>query len=104
MNVSPVGFFDTSCGFFRQGDPLSPLPFIIFVDAVNKMILGLVESGFLYGFLVIMAITAQLIFLICFLLMKLSSSMKQIMGNSIFERALLCFEAIFGLRVNLSKP
>lgn len=48
VNGSPLGFFDTSRGL-RQGDPLF---FIIVMEALSKMISGLVESDCLYDFLV----------------------------------------------------
>lgn len=49
MNSLLVGFFDSSC-YLRQGDLLSLLLFIIIMEILSKMILGLVEDGFLYSF------------------------------------------------------
>jgi hypothetical protein len=49
VNGSPSGFFSSSCGL-RQGDPLSPLLFVIVIEALSKMISATVDGGFLSGF------------------------------------------------------
>jgi len=45
----PVGFFSSSYDL-RQGDPLSPLPFVIVMEAHSKIIFATADGGFLSGF------------------------------------------------------
>lgn len=49
MNSSPVGFFNSSRGL-RHGDPLSPLLFVIVMEALSRMISAVVNRGFVTGF------------------------------------------------------
>jgi len=46
VNGSPAGFFSG----LREGDPLSPLLFVIVMEAFNKMISAAVSGGLLFGF------------------------------------------------------
>jgi hypothetical protein len=43
------GFFSSSCGL-RQRDPLSPLLFVIVMEALSKMLYAIVNGGLLLGF------------------------------------------------------
>ena len=49
INGTPSSFFSSSCGV-RQGDPLSPLLFVIGMGALSRMISTSIDSGFLSGF------------------------------------------------------
>jgi hypothetical protein len=49
VNSSFSSVFNSSCGL-RQGDPLSPLPFVIVMETLRKMISATVDGGFLSGF------------------------------------------------------
>jgi hypothetical protein len=51
VNGTPSGFFSSSRGL-RQGDSLSPLLFVIVMEALNKLFTVVVHRGFLLGFLV----------------------------------------------------
>lgn len=72
VNGTPAGFFQTYRGL-RQGDPLSPLLFILVMEVFRRLIQKAVEGGFLHGF--------EVGYLRC---------------------VLLCFEAVSGLKVNLA--
>lgn len=99
VNGSPIGFFRSSRSL-RQGAPLSPFLFIIVFEVLSKM-LRRVEEGLIPGFLVgngecrvshLQFADDTMIF--C------DANVRQLD----FLRCILnCFEAVFGLNVNLAK-
>jgi hypothetical protein len=102
VNGSPAGFFNSSRGL-RQGDPLSPLLFIVVMEALSKMLSGAVDCGRLSGFSVDSRPTmidishllfADDIFVFC----------KANPDHLRYLRVLLvCLESVSGLKVNLAK-
>lgn len=51
VNGTPAVFFQTSRGL-HQGDPLSPLLFILVMEVLNRLIQKAMQGGFLPGFVV----------------------------------------------------
>lgn len=103
VNSMPVDLFNSSHGL-RQEDPFSPLLFLFVMDALSKMIGRLVEDGFLQSFSMgnignglvdishLLFVDDTLIF--C------NANIGHIQA---LRAVLLCFKAVSGLRINLSK-
>jgi hypothetical protein len=103
INGSPSGFFRSSQGL-RQGDPLSPLLFVLVMEAFSRMIYATVDSGLLLGFSVGSSthdamMVSHLLFADDTLILcdPIADQIRDL------RCLLLCFEAASGLRINLSK-
>ena len=103
MNGSPVGFFGSSHGL-RQGDPLSPLLFLLIMEVLSRILKKTKDCGLLHGFHVgptnsIGVRISHLLFeddtiLFC------DDSKDQVLS---IRLALSCFQAFTGLKVNVGK-
>jgi hypothetical protein len=103
VNGTSHGFFPSSRGL-RQGDPLSPLLFIIIMEALSRMLERAVERGLLSGFMVgksngIELMISQLLFADDTLIFCGAdlTQLRHLRGVFIW------FQAISGLKINLSK-
>jgi hypothetical protein len=103
VNGTPEGFFNSSRGI-RQGDPLSPLLFVLVMEALSRMVNATVEQGLLSGFGVGERVFSDLV-----VAHSLFADDTLIFCEACPEQLryvrliLLCFEAVSGLKVNLSK-
>ena len=103
INGSPEGFFRNSRGI-RQGDPLSPLLFVLIMEALSRMMTKAVAEGLLSGFQVgVLGSDSLCISHLLFADNTLIFSDAN--PNHILHLQLLFtwFEAISGLKINLSK-
>jgi hypothetical protein len=103
INGSPSGFFGSLRGV-RQGDPFSPFLFILVMEAFTRMISAIYSRGLILGFSVgtrehdrvevshLLFADDSLVF--C----GADASQISYMGS-----LLVCFEAVSGLKVNLTK-
>ena len=103
INGSPAGFFGSSRGL-RQGDPLSPLLFLLVMEVLSRLLRRTEEGDFLRGFQaspnargglhISHLLFADDTILIC------DASREQLLY---IRMVLIFFEAITGLRVNVGK-
>uniref|UniRef100_A0A2N9GH27 Reverse transcriptase domain-containing protein n=1 Tax=Fagus sylvatica TaxID=28930 RepID=A0A2N9GH27_FAGSY len=103
VNGSPAGFFGNSRGL-RQGDPLSPLLFLLVMEVLSKMFRKSEEAGLISGFLA--GVCGESEVRISHLLFADDTIVfcdavpEQVLH---IRKVLSCFEAVTGLKVNLSK-
>lgn len=98
VNGTPKGYFRSSRGL-RQGDPLSPLLFVIVMEAFSKMLEKAVGHSLLMGFVVEQLYVSHLLF-VDETLIFCDADAEQFRN---LHRLLLCFEVVSGLRINLGK-
>uniref|UniRef100_A0A2N9F0T2 Reverse transcriptase domain-containing protein n=1 Tax=Fagus sylvatica TaxID=28930 RepID=A0A2N9F0T2_FAGSY len=103
VNRCPSGFFRSSRGL-RQGDPLSPLLFVIVMEALSRLLDRAVREGLFSGFLVGTSagnslMLSHLLFADDTLIFCGADSDQVTNLRHVFT----WFEAVSGLKINLSK-
>ncbi|XP_042940888.1 uncharacterized protein LOC122275743 isoform X2 [Carya illinoinensis] len=104
LNGSPAGFFHSSRGL-RQGDPLSPLLFVVVMEGLGRMMSALSRNGLVGGFSV--GTQARGITNISHILFADDTLILCDADQSqvrTLKAMLLCFEAVSRLKVNLISP
>jgi hypothetical protein len=103
INGSPEGFFGSTRGI-RQGDPLSPLLFVLIMEALSRMMTKAVEEGLLSGFQV-GALGNDSLCISHLLFADDTLIFSNANPDHILHLRFLFtwFEAISGLKINLSK-
>jgi hypothetical protein len=103
INGCPSGFYASSRGL-RQGDPLSPLLFVIVMEALSRLMDRTVPGRLLFGFTVGNSVRREV--MVSHLLFADDTLIFCDADHSKIERlgcVLTWFEAIFGLKINLAK-
>ena len=103
VNGSPAGFFGSSRGL-RQGDPLSPLLFLLIMEVLSRIMKKTEEGGFIQGFHVgsvnSTGIRVSHLLFADDTILFCDVSREQILSIGL---ALTCFQAFTGLKVNVRK-
>uniref|UniRef100_A0A2N9IM18 Reverse transcriptase domain-containing protein n=1 Tax=Fagus sylvatica TaxID=28930 RepID=A0A2N9IM18_FAGSY len=103
VNGSPEGFFGSSRGL-RQGDSLSPLLFLLIMEVLSRLFQKTEEAGLIRGFQAGMlgGIEVRISHLLFAddTIVFCDAVPEQVLH---IRKVLSCFEAITGLRVNLTK-
>jgi hypothetical protein len=102
VNSTPSGFFSSSRGL-RQGDPFSPLLFVVVMEALSRMLAAALDQGNLTGFSVGSRDTEALVvnhFLFADDTLIFCGAQEEQIRH--LRCIFLCFEAASGLRINLA--
>jgi hypothetical protein len=103
VNGEPAGFFSSSRGI-RQGDPLSPLLFVVIMEALSRMLMESEARGLLAGFSVgpvhNSGLSISHLLFADDTLIFCDADVEQLRN---LRCLFLCFEAASGLKINLSK-
>jgi hypothetical protein len=103
VNGEPAGYFSSSRGI-RQGDPLSPLLFVLIMEALSSMMVEAEARGLVAGFSIGPAHIPGLRvshFLFADDTLIFCDAEEEQLRN--LRCLFLCFEAASGLKINLSK-
>jgi hypothetical protein len=103
VNGTPSSFFQSSRGI-RQGDPLSPLLFVVVMEALSRMLYESMCQGLLSGFSVGIrgneALVVNHLLFVDDTLIFCGAHAEHVRN---LRCTFLCFEAVSGLRINLDK-
>jgi hypothetical protein len=87
-----------------QGDPLSPLLFVLVMEAFSRMIIATVERDLMSGFLVgLRHLEVMVVSHLLFANDKLIFCEPKVEQLRNLRCLLLCFEVVSGLKINMSK-
>jgi hypothetical protein len=103
VNGAPLHFFQSSRGI-RQGDPLSPLLFVVVMESLSRMLNEYMLQGLLSGFSVGIkdneALVMNHLLFADDTLIFCGAQAKHVRN---LRCTFLCFEAVSGLRISLRK-
>uniref|UniRef100_A0A2N9I4J4 Reverse transcriptase domain-containing protein n=1 Tax=Fagus sylvatica TaxID=28930 RepID=A0A2N9I4J4_FAGSY len=103
VNGSPSGFFGSSRGI-RQGDPLSPLLFLLVMEVLSRMLCRTEEAGLIRGFQAGNSVQGGLsvshLLFADDTIVFCDADPEQLLH---LRMVLSCFEAVTGLGVNMGK-
>jgi hypothetical protein len=99
VNGSSSGFFSSFRGL-RQGDPLSPLLFLLVMEVLSRMLRKTIESGFITSFNLGSDVSISHLLFADDPILFCDANPQHMMY---IRLVLTFFEAVIGLRVNMSK-